>query len=126
LQKTVLVLGLEKGDEGALLYPEILARYYGWEPVARFTYRGRIGEHTFPYLDRIGEHTFSMGEIGEKEYRSARAALSRSVARLAERGLVIFVVHVIIDKIRGVYLTDLGKEEARKLSANTRLNSGKY
>jgi Mn-dependent DtxR family transcriptional regulator len=64
-----------------------------------------------------------MGEIGEKEYRSARAALSRSVTRLEERGLVTFAVHVIIDKIRGVRLTDLGKEEARKVLVNTALNS---
>jgi hypothetical protein len=109
LQKTILVLGLEK-DGAALLYPEILARYYGWRIVGGVS-------------PSVGLWTFSKASIGEKEYRSGRAALSRSVARLAERGLVTFAVHVIIDKIRGVYLTDLGEEEARKVLVNTVLVS---
>jgi hypothetical protein len=109
LQKTILVLGLEK-DGAGLRYSEILIRYYGWKTVG-----GSPPE--------TGRWTFSKASIGEKEYRRSRAALSRSVTRLAERGLVTFARDGIIFKVRGVNLTDLGEEEARKLLVNTGLKS---
>jgi hypothetical protein len=100
LQKTMLAMSAEKKDDpeqkDRVLYSEVLARYYG-------LMRTHTGEREA--FSGSGWH-FSKAEIGEKEYRRARAAVSRSARRLYERGLVLYVVHVLSGKPCGINLID--------------------
>ncbi len=107
LQKTMLTIAAEDKDDpkrhNVALYNEVLVRHYGWRPTHR---RGDVGPQ--------GWH-FSKRDIGEKEYRKARAAVSRSASRLAERGLVDFMVFSLTERYVGVRLTDEGAEVAKRL-----------
>jgi hypothetical protein len=109
LQKTILTIAAEEKDDpkrhNVALYNEVLARHYGWQTKHR--YRGDVGPQ--------GWH-FSKADIGEKEYRKARAALSRSASRLAERGLVEFMQFVLTERVVGVRLIDEGVEIAKRLN----------
>jgi len=109
LQKTILTIAAKEKDDpkrhNVALYNEVLARHYGW-PIE---YRGRLG------VGPQGWH-FSKADIGEKEYRKARAALSRSASRLAERGLVEFMVFPWTERVVGVSLTEAGAEVAKRLN----------
>jgi hypothetical protein len=59
-------------------------------------------------LERPGSHTFSPTKIGEDKYRRTMAALSRSCARLGERGLVKCLVGES-SRWSGVEITDAGR-----------------
>ena len=83
LQKTILLMAYGHRGDGhgvELRYPEVLRECWGWEPVRRGWGEGRRSSP-------VRRH-FSKAEIGEREYRSAQASLSRAVRRLEERGLV--------------------------------------
>lgn len=88
-----------------LRYPDVLREHWGWEPVRR---GWGAGERCVPYARH-----FSKAQIGEREYRSAQASLSRTVRRLEERGLVVR------GRLFGhgtLTLTELGVEAAEELS----------
>jgi hypothetical protein len=70
LQRHILA---EAAKVERLYYADILSGYFGWQKS-----RAWVGSL----------QNFSMREIGEARYRRTMAVLSRSCARLAERGLV--------------------------------------
>jgi len=109
LQQTILTLALDNrrtGKHAAVfvtddLYAcEILAAYFGWDPEP-----GWNGEPK--PLGPFRPH-FSMDRIGERSYRAATAAVSRSLSRLKRRGLVR-------SRLDGISLTDAGLQQAEAL-----------
>jgi hypothetical protein len=112
LQKKILLMAyqnrtIKERKQGVdLRYPDVLREWWGWEPV--LWPRWEKGER----CDAISRH-FSKRQIGEREYRSAEASLSRAVGRLAERGLVYrarLFGHGVVD------LTEEGTEVAARLA----------
>jgi hypothetical protein len=117
LQKTILRMAAANEDDPhvkySVSYAEVLRDYYGWQP--------EKGHHAWNKDGTKGHGWgFSKARIGEKEYRSARAALSRAATRLYERGLVEYVDHVLTNVTTGVCLTEEGREETLRLSVNSR------
>jgi hypothetical protein len=107
LQKKILLMAYENRTQKArhqgvdLRYPDVLREWWGWEPVG---WRWEKGER----CDASSRH-FSKQQIGERQYRSAEASLSRAVRRLEERGLVYrsrILGHGVID------LTEEGMQAA--------------
>jgi hypothetical protein len=84
--------------ETQLNFNEILEGFFGW--------RAKRGILNFYHFSKL--------EIGEKKYRSVMAALSRSLARLEQRGLV--EIHRGHAKWTRITITDQGREW---LSVNT-------
>ena len=89
LQQDILCLTLE-GGKGFLSSQEILRRLWGWQPQ---------------------EWGSKMAAIGEAEYRSAHASLSRALTRLWRRGL-IEIWKNITGSATAVSLKDAGVEVA--------------
>ena len=85
LQKWILAEAQKKQPNGRLYYAEIKARYYGL-PV--FKYEGRPTLEVA--LSLVGAQKFPASEI--PSYAAVSAAISRSVTRLAKRGLVKVLV----------------------------------
>ncbi len=115
LQKTILRLALRNrnvGDGGGptwgvdVLHSEVLVEHFGWHGETRNQWGNRIQ----------GGNIFDRLAIGPKAYASARAALSRAVARLEQRGLAV-AVHGVT-RWAGATLTDAGVALAEQLSAN--------
>jgi hypothetical protein len=78
-----------------LHYVDILAEYFGWERGGWDT-NGHSGQH------------FSRRRIGEKRYGKTMATLSRSVFRLQDRGLVVWMTGWA--KWSAAEITDKGRE----------------
>jgi hypothetical protein len=105
LQSTILRLAWEgrqlpsKGSEDLVdVYTsEIFAVAYLHEDCSAEERRRRFG---------AGGQRFSMRAIGEKKYRSAKAAISRAIGRLEQRGLVR-VYEGAASRWTGVALTEV-------------------
>ncbi len=69
-------------------YCEILADYFGWQPLKKFKRGECTPTEDVGVLTNPGEYFFSRQAIGEREYTRVMATLSRSCRRLEERGLV--------------------------------------
>jgi len=82
-----------------LSHHEVLVNHWGWRPAKEGTLNQR----------------FSKAQLGEKHYNTALASLSRAVARLEKRGLVVRQ-RATIDCPPGIDLTDRGLEEAGRLT----------
>jgi hypothetical protein len=122
LQKQILALALanrvregrdEKSNGADLFYSQILAEVYGFPT----TYPLRLGaEHPYhPGMRICGQHVFDVGEIGKGRYNAAQAAISRAMARLQSRGLVIGQCGVTAHW-SGCNLTVDGMELAKRLT----------
>jgi len=75
LQRAILGLaGAGPGDYHQLTTREIMIRLYGWTPA-------RIPDYS-------GGTSFSIGMIGHREYHRKMSAVSRSLGRLCQRGLM--------------------------------------
>jgi hypothetical protein len=86
-----------------LYYHDILEDYYGWKShMKRFHRRER-------YMP--GEQKFWPAEIGEQRYHATMVTLSRSTARLAQRGLVTCLQGTIANW-SGVEITPAGRRLA--------------
>jgi hypothetical protein len=112
LQKKILHMAyqnrtIKERKQGVdLRYPDVLREWWGWEPVRGP--RWEKGER----CDASSQY-FSKRQIGEREYRSAEASLSRAVGSLAERGLVYrarLFGHGVVN------LTEEGTEVAARLA----------
>jgi hypothetical protein len=100
-------------QQSRVYYAEVLAGYFGFKPTKPLSYRNDDG--TIPHgigsvltnelINKIANHRplgrtltdpggqrFSPGDIGRGRYRAAMSALSRSCARLMDRGLVTCLV----------------------------------
>ncbi len=92
LQQDILCLTLE-GGKGFLSSQEILRRFWGWQPQ---------------------EWGSKKAAIGEAEYRSAHASLSRALTRLWHRGLIDIWKNITASKT-AVSLTDNGVMVAHRI-----------
>lgn len=95
----------ELGDESAIVHDvfvwEVLADLYGWQPRTRQI----TGETTRKYY---GAQRFSVDEVGEAEYRSRSASVSRALSSLEARGYM--------ERVRGAAdLTEDGVDLCRRL-----------
>src|SRR6516164_4813735 len=94
LQRTILVRALDNRKQegrgpdkpgGADVYhAKVLADYFGWELPAWYYRRKKEEKWRSPASQK-----FSRADIGEKRYVAAQAAISRSLVRLQDRGLVV-------------------------------------
>jgi hypothetical protein len=100
LQRHILT---EAGKRQRVYYAEVLVSYFGWEPKKSRRWRE---DGT---LECPGYQHFSPAEIGRSAYRSALATLSRTCARLGDRGLVTCLWGKV-SHWAGVEITEKGKE----------------
>ena len=91
LQKWILLLCLENGF---LSTQEILSSWRDWEPM---------------------QWGSKKAVIGESEYNSAHASLSRTISRLWQRDLVVIWKN-LTNSATGITLTDAGKALAQAIS----------
>lgn len=118
LQKTILRLALEGRDYETLRPREPNNRWNGVDVyTAEIFAVAFLGNHDSvatrkEWADCPGAQKFSLREIGEKEYRAAKASISRAIRRLEERGLVTASVGAF-SRWTGVALTEAGLKVAR-------------
>ncbi len=82
---------------------EVLVDHWGWRPAK----------------EGFANERFSKAQLGDKPYNAVLASLSRAVARLEKRGLVVRQ-HATIYGPPGIDLTDRGLEEALKTNGKQR------
>ena len=87
---------------------EILADYFGWEPLQKFQRGECTPTEDVGVLTNPGEYFFSRQAIGEREYNRVMATLSRSCRRLEKRGLVTRI-QGLMAHWAGVKITEEGK-----------------
>ncbi len=83
---------------------EVLVAHWGWKPAK---------------VDERMSHRFSKAQFGERYYNTVLSSLSRALARLKGRGLVIMHPTTIYGPA-GIDLTDRGLEEALKTNGKQR------
>ncbi len=104
--------GEPDGPGGAdCYYAEILVKHFGWEPKSA---RYNEAHRDLTGRKHPGSYQFSKVEIGDKQYNTVLAALSRAVARLAARGLVSPIKGWY--RWSGVDLTPTGIDVAKQLT----------
>ena len=81
-----------------LLRREVLVAHWGWRPAKP---EGWMNQR------------FSKAQLGERHYNTVLSSLSRALARLERRGLVVMQSTTIYGPV-GIDLTDRGLEEALK------------
>ena len=107
LQRTALAIAYRNRQAGGVsdrntvdaYYAEIMAEHYGFTPHPRVD------------LHSPGRQHFSRSKIGPERYDAAKAALSRAMKRLEERGLVV-VAQGANSHWSGIELTDAGVQAA--------------
>ncbi len=83
---------------------EVLFTHWGWKPAK---------------VDEWMSHRFSKARFGERYYNTVLSSLSRALARLKGRGLVVMQSATIYGPA-GINLTDRGLEEALKTKGKQR------
>ncbi len=119
LQKFILSKAAELDR---VYYADVCEGFYGWAPVSPIR-RYQAGDSMtnlagqgipipakeIGCIQGPGDQKFSRKAIGEKEYTRVMAAISRSVMRLGQRGLVTCICGSY-SRWSGVQITDSGRE----------------
>jgi DNA-binding MarR family transcriptional regulator len=112
LQRVILQLALRNRDDPSDRLPadirrsQVLVEYYGWR------HRCRTDEL------RSRSLAFSPSLVGARRYRAGQVAVSKTMKRLEERGLVTRVIDPA-----GATLTDEGEDVARQLHETANYSS---